>query len=99
MREVMILRTGVTTPTSWLAQSPAGSVRVAGLAAVREEPQLRGAPDRSHPVVHAELREDVAGVGAHGRQRDHQLGRDRGTGEIALEQAQHLELTLAEWLD
>src|SRR5947207_2504580 len=69
------------------------------VAAARQELELLGPPDRCPAVVHAELAEDVPGVGTHGIQGDHELPGNVGAVQIASEQPKHFQLAFAQRLD
>ena len=64
-----------------------------------QEAELVRAGDSVAAGGHAELREDVLRVGPQGVDRDVQLAGDVRAGEVAGEEAEHLELAVAERLD
>ena len=55
--------------------------------------------DGGTPVADPELRVDVLGVRAHGVERHHELAGDVGAVQVAGQQAEHVELPVAERVD
>ncbi len=63
---------------------------------LRDQPGLVGEHGELHPVPQRELGQQPRHVRLHGRLAEEQLGADRGVGHAAGDQAEHVELTLAQ---
>ena len=68
-------------------------------SAVAQRPSSSARRTASRRLFTPSLLVDALGVGAHGVQRDDQLAGDVGTAQVAAEQAQHVELAVAQLVD